>query len=155
MSIARVLLIVGGVAAVGYGAVLLWDNATAVLVRIVVWAAVGVVVHDFVFAPLCVVCGLAGRRLLPPRWRAPVAVAALCTVVLAVLAIPVYSRPGMRPDNTSVLDRNYPAGFWIAVAVVWVGAVLWSLLAARLPVRQDQVVDHQRADHVEGQPPPV
>ncbi len=67
MTAVRVLLMTAGVALGGYGAVLLWDNPPVVLLRIVMWAAVGVVVHDFVFAPLCAAVGLAWRRLTPMR----------------------------------------------------------------------------------------
>jgi hypothetical protein len=151
----RVLLIAAGVAVSGYGVVLLWHAATEVLVRIVVWAIAGVALHDFVFAPLCAALGLAGRRLLPTRWQSPAALAALCSVVLALLAIPVYSKPGLRPDNPSVLDRNYPVGLWVALAVVWVCVPVYYLVMRRLPVRQDQMVDRKRADDVEPQPPSV
>lgn len=153
MTAVRALLIAVGLALGAYGAVLLWDNPPVVLIRIVMWAAVGLVVHDFVFAPLCVAVGLAGRRLLPARWRSPVAVAALCTVVLALLAIPVYGKPGMRPDNPTVLDRNYPLGLWVSIAVVWACVPLYYLMMRFLPVGQDQVVDREGADDVERQPP--
>ncbi|MGZ8801217.1 MAG: hypothetical protein ACXWZL_00985 [Mycobacterium sp.] len=155
MTATRLLLVVAGVAVGAYGAVLLWDNSSTVLVRIAVWALVGVVVHDFVFAPLCAAVGMAGRTLIPVRWQSPAAVAALCSVVLVVLAIPVYSRPGARPDNPTVLDRDYAAGLWTAIAAVWVCVPLYYLVARRLPVRQDQVVDREGADDVERQPPSV
>ena len=48
-----------------------------------VGTASGVVLHDFVFAPVCVALGFAGRRLIPGKWWAPIAVAAFCSVVLA------------------------------------------------------------------------
>jgi hypothetical protein len=155
MTAVRVFLLAAGVALGVYGAVLLWDNSTTVLIRIVVWAAVGVVVHDFVFAPLCAAAGWAGRALLPVQWRSPVAVAALCSVVLVLLAIPVYSKPGLRPDNPTVLDRDYALGLWISIAAVWVCVPLYQLIARRLPVRQDQRVDGEGADHIERQPPSV
>ncbi len=155
MTAARILLVVVGVAVGSYGAVLLWDFSSTVLVRIAVWALVGVVVHDFVFAPLCVAAGLAGRRFLPARWQSPVAVAGLCPGVLGLLAIPVYDKPGLKPDNPTVLDRDYHLGFWISVAVVWACVPLYYLLARRLPVRQDQMIDRKGADDVECQPPSV
>ena len=156
----RALLIVVGVAMAGYGAVLLWDDPVEVLVRIAVWAAAGVVLHDFVFAPVAAAFGLAGRRLIRGRWWAPVTVAGLCTATLVLLAIPVYTRPGAHADNPTVLDRNYPLGFWAAVAAVWVCVPLyWSIDRARsrrlLPVREDQVVEQQGSDDVERQPPSV
>lgn len=155
MTAVRVLLMIAGVSLGCYGAVLLWDNPPVVLLRIVMWAAVGVVVHDFVFAPLCAAVGLAWRRLIPMSWQSPVAVAALCSVVLGVLAVPVYAKPGMRPDNATVLNRDYPMGLWISLAIVWACVPLYYLLMRALPVRQDQMVDREGTDEVERQPPSV
>ncbi|MGU3650539.1 hypothetical protein [Mycolicibacterium sp. A43C] len=154
MTLIRVTLVLTGVVVAGYGVVLLSDNPPAVISRILIWALVGVAIHDLVFAPLCVAAGWVGRRVIPKAWQSPVAVAGLCSVVLMVLAIPVYDRPGLRPDNPSVLDRNYPLGLWAALAVVWL-CVPVSHLLRRLPVREDQVIDRQRADDVEPQPPSV
>ena len=151
----RAVLIILGVAMGGYGAVLLWDNPLQIIVRIAVWAVAGVVLHDFVFAPLCVVFGFTGRRLIRGRWWTPVTVAGLCTVVLGLLAIPVFAKPGLRPDNMTVLDRDYPLGLWVSIAVVWACVPIYYLIALRLPVRQDEAVERQGADDVGGQPPPV
>ena len=115
----RLALAAVGVAVGAYGALLLWENPPVIIMRILVWAVVGVVLHDLVFAPLCVALGFAARRLVPGKWWPPIAVAAFCSVVLAFLAVPVYGRPGMRPDNMTVLDRNYPLGLWISLAAVW------------------------------------
>jgi hypothetical protein len=40
----------------------------------------------------------------------------------------------MRPDNMTVLDRNYPLGLWLSLAVLW-ACVLLYYLAARLRMR--------------------
>ena len=79
MTAMRVVLVVVGVVLGAYGAVLLWDNPPVIIIRILVWALVGVVLHDLVFAPLCVALGFAGRRLIPGKWWPPVAVAAFCS----------------------------------------------------------------------------
>ncbi|HZA09467.1 hypothetical protein [Mycobacterium sp.] len=155
MRLTRALLMILGLAIAGYGAVLVSENPPVILMRIVVWALAGVVLHDLVFAPLCVALGFAGRRLIPQRWWAPVAIAAFCTVVLIMLAIPVFDKPGMRPDNLTVLDRNYHAGLWISLGVVWACVLLYLVAMRLLPVRQDQVVDQQRSDDVDGEPPAV
>jgi hypothetical protein len=153
MKATQAVLMALGLAIAGYGAILLWENPRVILFRIVVWALAGVVLHDLVFAPLCVALGFAGRRLLPQRWWAPVAVAAFCTVVLVMVAIPVFDKPGMRPDNMTVLDRNYHAGLWISLAIVWACVPAYLLATRLLPVRQDKVIDRERADDVGGQPP--
>jgi hypothetical protein len=151
----RAVLIVLGVAMGAYGAVLLWDNSFEVIVRIAVWAVAGAVLHDFVFAPLCVALGFTGRRLIRGRWWTPVTVAGLCTVVLGLLAIPVFAKPGLRPDNMTVLNRDYPLGLWVSLAVVWACVPLYYLVARLLPVRQDDVVEREGAEDVGGQPPAV
>ena len=129
--ITRIALIVLGLILGVYGAVLVWENPPVIIMRILVWALVGVVLHDAVFAPVCVALGFAARRLIPGKWWAPIAVAAFCSVVLAFLAIPVYGKPGMRPDNLTVLDRNYPLGLSISLAIVWLCLLIY-FLAARL-----------------------
>src|SRR5215212_2830981 len=158
--IARVTLIALGLAVGVYGAVLVWDNPPVIIMRILVWALVGLVLHDLVFAPVCVALGFAGRRLIPGKWWPPIAVAAFCSVVLVVLAIPVYGKPGLRPDNMTVLDRNYPRGLWISLAIVWACVPIYYLARAvhlpyastqQLPVGQDEVVEQQSTDDVDRQ----
>ena len=154
-AITRIALIVLGLILGVYGAVLVWQNPPVIIMRILVLALVGVVLHDAVFAPVCVALGFAARRLIPGKWWAPIAVAAFCSVVLAFLAIPVYGKPGMRPDNLTVLDRNYPLGLSISLAIVWLCLLIYFLAARLLPVRQDEMVQQQSAGDVEPQPPAV
>ena len=154
MTATRILLALAGIGVGCYGAVLLLELPTATVVRVLTWAVVAVVIHDLAFAPLCAAVGLAGGRLLPSRWRSPLAVAALCSVVLVLLAVPVYGKPGLRPDNPTVLDRDYPLGLLSALAVVWLCVPVY-LLLRRLPVRQNQVVDRQGAHGGEREPPTV
>jgi hypothetical protein len=173
MTSARLILIGVGLALGGYGAVLVWENPPVIIMRIVVWALVGVVLHDAVFAPLCVALGFAGRRLISRKWWPPVAVAGFCSVVLVFLAIPVYGKPGMHLDNMTVLDRNYPLGLWISLAIGWACVPIYYLALAvrrrpsadpgtgplrghgtqKLPVRQDEVVEQESSGDVERQPP--
>lgn len=155
MTAIRGLLIAVGLAFGLYGAVLLWDNPRQILIRIAVWAVAGVLLHDAVFAPACVAMGFAGRRILPRSWWAPVMVAALCTAVVVLLAIPVYDKPGLQPDNPSVLDRDYHRGVWISLAVVWGAALLYLTANKLLPVGKNQVVKDQRANRIDAEPPSV
>lgn len=155
MTIVRVVLLATGLLAAGYGVALLSDNPPVIILRIVIWAVAAVVIHDAVVAPICVVMGFAGRRALPRRWWSPVAVAGLCSLVLVLLAVPVFDKPGMHPDNMSVLDRDYHQGLLLALAVVWAAVPAYLLMTRVLPVRQDQMVERQRAQDVESQPPPA
>ena len=151
----RVVLIALGLVLGGYGALLLWDNPWQVIIHIGMWAAAGAVIHDFVFAPLCAAVGVAVRKLVRGRWWTPVVVAGLCTVVLALLAVPVYSKPGAHLDNMTVLDRNYPVGLWVSIAIVWACVPLYYLVIRLLPVRQNHVVEQQGAADVDGKPEAV
>ncbi|MET0899553.1 MAG: hypothetical protein ABWY45_16720 [Mycobacterium sp.] len=164
----RVALGAAGLALIGYGAMLLLDNPGPTLLRIALWAAAGVLLHDFVFAPVITALGFAGRRILPRSWWAPVGVAALVSVTLLLLAIPVFDTPGAKPLNPTVVDRDYPKGLGISLALVWACTALYlgfvefarrsapkKLHKSHLPVGEDQVVDQQRADDVDRQPPPV
>lgn len=81
--------------------------------------------------------------------------AALCSVVLVLLALPVYDKPGRRADNLTVLDRDYHAGLWISLGVVWASALVFHIGARLLPLRKEQVVQGESADGVGGQPPPA
>jgi NADH:ubiquinone oxidoreductase subunit 6 (subunit J) len=153
MNAVRILLMAAGLAGGLYGAWLLWQFPVETMIRIAIWAGAGVVLHDFVFAPLCAAFGFAGRAIVRGRWWKPVTVAALCTAVLVLLAIPVYTRPGAHADNVTVLDRNYPLGLWVSLAIVWACVPVYYLINRFLPVGQDEVVEQQRADDVERQPP--
>lgn len=155
MTAIRGLLMAAGIGLVVYGAVLLLDNPTKILLRIAVWAAAGVLLHDAVFAPACVALGFAGKRILPRSWWSPLMVAALCSVVLVLLAIPVYDKPGYQLDTPSALDRDYHWGLWVSLAVTWGAALLILIGKHVLPVGQNKAVQQQRADHVEAKPPSV
>lgn len=155
MNVIRAMLILAGLALGSYGAVLLLDNPPVILLRIAIWAGAGVLLHDFVFAPIGAALGWAGTRLIPAPLRVPVGVAALAVAVLGLLAIPVYDKPGFHRDNLTVLDRDYHQGLLLAVGAVGV-ALLCHVLAARLlPVRQDEMVDQQGPGDVDRQPPAV
>lgn len=126
----RWALVAMGVVTGGYGASQLWDFPVDALLRIGVWAAAGVIIHDFVFAPLTAALGYTCRRLIKGSWWPPVAVAAMCSVTLVLLAIPVFDRPGAKPDNPSVLDRDYPLGLGVSLALVWASVPLWYAISA-------------------------
>lgn len=153
MTAMRFVLGLAGIISASWGVALLWHWPLTVLVNMALWALVAVVVHDVVFAPLCVAVGWAARRIVPARWWPSVAVAGLCTGVLVVLAIPVFDKPGARPDNATVLDRDYHAGLLISLALVWLAVPTYVLAVRRLPVRQDDVIEQQRTDDVAGEPP--
>jgi hypothetical protein len=87
-------------------------------VRLAVWLGGVVALHDAVVVPATLALAWAGRRVLPrPAW-APAAtglvVAGTLTALAAVPLLPV----GGDPTLSSLLDRNYPAGYAGAVGLV-------------------------------------
>jgi hypothetical protein len=85
------------------------------LVNLVIWLAAGVVLHDGVLAIAVLVAGAVAGKVLPPAGRAPVVVGSVVLGSLTLLAIPVLGRFGARPDNATLLDRNFTAG-WLVLA---------------------------------------
>ncbi|MBM6402273.1 hypothetical protein [Phycicoccus sonneratiae] len=126
----RSVLGLAGVAGVGYGLLRLLRLPGDQVVAVVVWAAGGVVGHDGVLAPAVVALGVAATLLA--RWARP-ALAVLLVVLgpLTLVAVPVLGRFGARPDNPTLLDRPYLAG-WLAI----VGGALLVALGVALRDRR-------------------
>lgn len=129
MTAIRVILGLGGILLAWFGVNLIFEQSPTDLMSIALWFAGAIVLHDGVFAPLCAAAGLGGKRILPPSWWAPVTIGAVCSVTLALIAVPVYGRELAVAGNPTVLDRDYHAGFFAAIAVVW------SLVVATVFVR--------------------
>jgi hypothetical protein len=98
------------------------DIANAVL-----WLAGGVLIHDAVIAPLTIGLTLLLTRVVPADARKRVAVALVVLATVTVTAFPVLGRFGERPDNPTILPRNYLVG-WVAFAVL---VFLVTLIAGR------------------------
>ena len=123
----RLVLGAAGLAAGLYGVLRLLDLGWHNLVETAVWFAGGVLAHDAVLAPVVLVIGVALAHVLPTRSRRSVLVALVIVGTLTVTAIPVLGRFGARPDNPTLLDRPYWAG-WLAivgVAALALAARLW------------------------------
>jgi hypothetical protein len=119
----RAALLVLGVTAAAYGVVLLLMRGWANLRGALTWLLGGVVFHDAVLAPATILVTWAAVRVLGPRRTAPWAVALVLLGPVTLLAVPVLGRYGARPDNPSLLDRSYGAG-WSALVLLVVLAIL-------------------------------
>ena len=127
----RIVLIACGVLAAAYGARTLLGEDPRDLLDAALWLAGAVVVHDFVLAPSVILGALALRHWLPPTWRTPLVVLAIVLGSLTLVAVPVLGRFGARPDNPSLLDRPYVAG-WLALLALGLLAVAGHVLAQRV-----------------------
>lgn len=112
-----------GVVAVTYGAFLVLGRGWEDIPALVVWLAVGVVLHDFVLVPIVLALCWAGRRFLPRPWRASALVALVITGSLSLAAVPVLGRFGARPDNPTLLDRPYLTT-WLVLLVLTLAIVI-------------------------------
>ena len=118
-----------GVLAGAYGAWLLLSRQDLTqLTSAAVWLAGGVVVHDFVLAPVVLVLVLLAGRVLPRHAHAPAAVVLVVLGAVSLLAVPVLGRFGARPDNPTLLDRSYGTGWLVLAALVLLLAVVATLV---------------------------
>lgn len=138
LTVSRALLFTVGAAGIAYGAWLTLHEilaGTATLSGFAAWWLAGPLVVDLLLMPAVVICGLALARFVPARWRRPIEAATLLTALLTLVAAPVVSGLGRRPDNPSLLDRDYPAGFASLVAIIWLLALGGSTLSRHRPPR--------------------
>jgi hypothetical protein len=119
----RIGLLGAGVSAAAYGGLLLVQRGWANLEATLTWLIGGVVIHDAVLAPATLAVAWAGLRLVRRERLAPWTVGVVLLAPLTLLAIPVLGRFGARPDNPTLLDRSYWAG-WSGLVVVVVAGIL-------------------------------
>lgn len=101
------------------------------IVNAVLWLAGGVLVHDAILAPLTIALTFLSARVLPAGARARVAVGFIVIATVTLSAVPVLGKFGERPDNPTILDRNYLVGWLVFVVLVAVVIVLAGPIAAR------------------------
>ncbi len=116
----RIVLGVAGAGAAAYGLWLLVQEPFERLVAIVVWAGGAVVAHDAVIAVVVIGLGLLVATRAPDWLRVPLVRLLVVLGPLTLVAVPVLGRFGARPDNPTLLDRPYWAGYLGIVAVALV-----------------------------------
>ncbi len=72
------------------------DVPTSGWVRVVLWLAAGVAVHDGLVAPGAVALGRLMRGRVPARWMPAVRTGGLAALAIAILAIPLLATGGLR-----------------------------------------------------------
>lgn len=95
------------------------------------WFLTPAVLSDALLMPIAAVIGVAAGRLLPRWLRSPVVAGVVLSAAMFAIALPFLGRPGLRPDNPSLLNRNYPLGFLTVLAIIWAGVLGWALLRRR------------------------
>ncbi|MEV4118685.1 hypothetical protein [Micromonospora sp. NPDC049645] len=134
MRAVRLLLLVVGAAATGYGGWLLLPQLGTTLP----WLIGGPVLHDVLVAPLVGLVGLVLGRLLTNRMRRAWIVAGLLASATSLLiAVPLLWRPPSAPPNPGLPDRNYPLGLAVGLVVVWAVIVVVLVVATAVERRTD------------------
>lgn len=121
MAVTRWVLGCLGVVLLAVGITKVFDHSAAAIRETGFWLLAGVALHDALLAPVVVVLGVVVVRLLPVWARTPVVAGLVVLGTSTLTAIPVLGRYGERPDNPTLLDRDYTAGWWTLVALVVVG----------------------------------
>jgi hypothetical protein len=110
----------------------------------------GVVVgHDLVLMPVVLGAGVMIGRFVPPPDRAAVRVAALCSLAVTVVALPLVLGFGRIPGDPSALPQAYGRGLLLVLAVLWASTV--AVIAARRR-RRARTVSNPK-DPVDHDPP--
>ncbi len=122
--------LVGGVG-VAVGAAFLFERSHQEVISAAIWFTVPAIFSDLLLLPIAAVTGHLLTKWLAPWARLPAQVAAVLIGTLLLIAVPYLGRPGLRPDNDSLLNRNYVLGYLVFVAVIAGLAVLWALLRRR------------------------
>ncbi len=86
------------------------------------WLVGGVVLHDVALAAVVLVAGFVVTRVVPEAARAPTVVGGVVLGSVTLLAVPVLGRYGAKPNNPTLLDRDYGLG-WVGFATLVVVAV--------------------------------
>lgn len=127
MKTFRVLLVVSGLAALVWGAMLFAEYALPLrpdVLGTLGWLIGGPILNDALLAPLTTVTGLLLSRLAPPIWKTPIIAGTIATGVLALLAFPLLWRPYGTPPSPGLHDGNPILGLAGTVATVWFLVVL-------------------------------
>ncbi len=118
----QVLLLLAGSATIAFGGVqmlhLLLDR-TAPVLGVGAWWLGGPLIVDLLVVPIVVITGVAISRFIPVGWRRDVAAASALSLLVSLVALPFLTGLGRRPDNPSLLDRNYWAGYLTLLVLIW------------------------------------
>ncbi len=118
----RGLLLLTGVGFGLWGLWLMRDFRSDQLTSTGVWLVGGVIAHDAILAPLTVLLGVVGARLLPNHARAMVAGAFIVWGTVTIAVANVLLGQGGKPDNDMILGRPYVLAWLVFTALLVLAA---------------------------------
>jgi len=134
----RVVLGGAGVVLLSWGVWLMVQLDLSDLLEIGAWWAGGVLVHDFVLAPLAILVWYVVARRLPVWARAPFAATVVILGTLTLAVLPTLGRFGAKAGDPYLLNRSYLAWWFVVAAVLVLVAAGWALSARRSAGRRTQ-----------------
>lgn len=128
----RVLLGIGGGLAGGYGVLLLLTTVPPVsLLRVAVWLAAAVIIHDALWSPTLLGLGSLLRRV-PARARRYLQGGLVVAGCLTVVALPMIISPADPPASTTILVRDLTLNLILLLGLVaGLTVALWALRVLR------------------------
>jgi len=128
-AVRRVLVAIGAIT-IGYAVLSAIADPDVKLLGVLIFLAAVLVLHDGILLPITIGVGvLFGRLPLPAR--VPVRVAALISLPITIVALPLVLGYGRSPDNPSILPLHYGRGLLVTLAVIWVPTVVITAIRLR------------------------
>ena len=122
---------------VGWGIILFGVGGALVDARfthprsMAIWIVGVLIAHDFVLAPLVFAVGKGLRRVASGADRRLLQACLFLFGIFVLVSIPVLGRFGQRPDNPTLLPRDYAVGLIVSLGVVWAGTTAVFLVIGR------------------------
>jgi hypothetical protein len=126
----RLALIAVGILVLGYGGFGLLTSEDSRPVGQVLFLAGLLVAHDGVLMPLVLLAGALIGRLVPVTARRAVRLAAVISLAMCVVALPLVLGYGRRPDDPSALPLTYGRGLAVILVLVWTTTLTVDLAVA-------------------------
>jgi hypothetical protein len=137
VPVALLVRVAFGVVGVAVMAVAVWgilrDRGETDPLGLAIWLGGGVVLHDFVLAPVVLLLGVGVVRVVPASMRAPVVVGLVSAGTLVLVGVPIVLASHRQVANPTVLPGNYLLGLVGALAAV---AVLTAARVGWIAVRR-------------------
>lgn len=119
----RRLLIAAGALVMAYAVAGALFDGDVNKVGVVLFLVAVLVLHDAVFLPLVIGAGALIGRFVPVRWQSTTRVAALISLAVSVVAMPLVLGFGRSPDNPSALPLPYGRGLIVILIVILIGSL--------------------------------